>query len=381
MQVVATRRTPSAISPPPHRGNRLRRHVAACCRRLLAATERQLCLPGKLPGRGIHRVLVCCPGHCLENALLISPLLAEIEALYPGAKIDVVGCGNACVQLFANRVRVRRIYSVLRMIARHPWATTVLLRQLRRDTYDLAVDPGIAPQSGRLLLALAKARFKLGYPDDRGPAAPAWYELHPPEHLAQRSVFLLRAAYGGKVSRPYPPLNLHLPKAETDRARETLDAILSGMEPSSHPRIVVGIFTDPAGANRYRSDWWEQFVDNLVAELPDVCIVDLVAEHGESQLDKRVASYYTRDPRQLAAMISCMDAFISTHCGVMHLATATGTPTMGLFSRTSSAKYGPCGLQHEAIETGNLSAADVAAIATDWLTLTAAGDPGVGDTT
>lgn len=380
MQVAAKRHTPSAISPPPRRVNRLRRLVAACCRRMLTAAERQLCLPGQLPCHGIHRVLVCCPGHRLENALLISPLLAEIEAMYPGAEIDVVGGGNACAQLFANRVRVRRIYGLLRMIARHPWATTKLLRQLRRYAYDLAIDPGIDPQSGRLLLAFAKARFKLGYPDDRGPAAPAWHALRPPEHLAQCGVFLLRTAYAGKVSRPCPPLNLYLQKAETDRAREKLMAILGGMESSCRSRIVIGIFTDPTGAKRYASDWWEQFIDNLMAGLPDACIVSLVAEHGEGQLDDRFASYHTHDPRQLAAMISCMDAFISAHCVVMHLAAATGTPTMGLFSTTSPAKYGPYGPLHEAIETDGMSAADIAAIAVDWLKLTAAVDPGVGDT-
>jgi ADP-heptose:LPS heptosyltransferase len=381
MQDNSAQKRQTATSPPSWNVVRSHRsYVAACCRRLLVTTARQLCLPGQLPCCGIHRILVCCPGQRLENALLIGPLLAEIEALYPCAQIDIVGGGNACAQLFAGRFRVRRTYSLLRMVTRHPWATTKLLRQLRRDTYDLAVDPGIDPQSGQLLLALAKARFKLGYPNDRGPAAAAWHELHPPEHLAQRGVFLLRAAYAGKVSRPCPLFSLQLSNVEMSRAREALEAIVGGTESSCRPRMVIGIFTDPTGANRYRSDWWEQFIDKLVAELPDVCVVDLVVEHGESPLDGRLTCYCTRDPRQLAAMISCLDAFIGNHCGVMHLAAATGTPTMGFFSTTSRAKCGPYGHQHESIETGNLCAADVATIAADWLKLTAPRNRGIGGT-
>ena len=381
MQDTSAQKRQTAKSSPSWNVVRLHRsHVAACCRRLLVAIERQLCLPGQLPCCGIHRILVCCPGQRLENALLIGPLLAEIEALYPRAEIDIVGGGDACAHLFAGRFRVRRTYRLLRKVARHPWATTKLLRQLRRDTYDLAVDPGIVPKSGQLLLAIAKARFKLGYPDDQGLAAAAWHELHPPEHLAQRSVFLLRAAYAGKVSRPCPSFSLQLSKMETERARKALEAMLGGTESSHRSRIVVGIFTDPTGTNRYPSDWWEQFIDKLVAELPDACIVNLALEHGESLLVERFTSYCTSDPRQLAAMISCLDAFVGTHCGVMHLAAATGTPTMGLFSATGLAKYGPYGHQHKGIETGSLGAVAVAAIATDWLKLTAPSDQGISCT-
>jgi ADP-heptose:LPS heptosyltransferase len=97
--------------------------VATCFRRLLDVTDKQLCGPGLLPVRGIHRVLVCRPNHRLGNTVLITPLLAEIEALYPGAEIDVVSGGNVGEQLFVERFHVRRVYSLPRKVARHLWAT------------------------------------------------------------------------------------------------------------------------------------------------------------------------------------------------------------------------------------------------------------------
>lgn len=373
----------NTLSAPPslrHMGRWRRRLVSACLRRLLAATEQRLCTPGQLPSRGIRRVLLCGPGYHRDEALLISPLLAEIETLYPSAETDVVAGCNSNEDLFTHRFQVGRFYHLPRNFTRRPWATIGLLRQLRRDTYDLAIDPCPDSQPARLLLAFARARFKLGYPAAWGPAATTWDEVHLPTHLAQRSVSLLRAAYAERISAPCPPLDLRLQKAETDRARKALKDVLGGMEQSRCTRTVVGIFVEAAGAKRYGSDWWERFIDNLVAGLPDVCIVNLVAEPVESQLDQRFASYCTREPRHLAAVIACMDAFISADRGAMYLAAASGTPTMGLFSTSgSSARYGPYGPLHEAIDTDALSAEDVAAIASDWLKLTPAGDPGLRD--
>jgi len=358
-------------SPLRHKGMLRRRLVAACFRPLLDKVDRLLCRPGQLPTRGIHRILVCRPNHRLGNTLLVSALLTEIESLYPGAEVDVVIGGHAGECLFTHRFQVRRFYSVPRRIARHLWATVRLLRELRSNTYDLAIDTCVDSQSGRLLLAIARARFKLGYPDERHLAASAWHGTACPDHLAQRSVFLLRMAYSGHVSQPYPPLSLRLQDAEKARARETLEAILNSPTPSRHPRVVVGIFPHATGAKRYSADWWARFIDKLLALQPDVQIVNLVAEHGENQLDDQFVSYYTRDLRHLGAMIACMDAFISADCGVMHLAAATGTPTLGLFASTCPTKYGPDGVDHEAIETRDMAPGDVAMVTADWLALTA----------
>lgn len=194
-----------AQSPPdasPRRTHRWRRRlVAGCFRRLLRSADAQLCEPGQLPVRGIHRVLVCRPNHRLGNTLLISPLLAEIEALYPGAEIDLVSAGCAAGNLFTRRFQIRTVYSLPRKIARHLWATIRLLRQVRSDTYDLAIDACNDSQSGRLLLAIVKARFKLGYPDEPSDRKSAWRDFPCPEHLAHRGVFLLRTAYAGTTAQ------------------------------------------------------------------------------------------------------------------------------------------------------------------------------------
>lgn len=361
-----------------------RRILALFFGRLFGTVGSRLCEPGQLPRRGIHRVLVCRPNHRLGNAILISPLLAEIEALYPGAEIDIVAGGHAAQTLFSDRFQVRQVLSLPRKMARHPWITLRLLRQLRRDTYDLAIDACNDSQSGRLLLAIAKARFKLGFPDVREGSESAWKERSCPEHFAHRGVFLLRTAYAEKIDRAYPPLNLRVSEVEKQEARRTLIAILGESRKPADTRPVIGIFTNATGAKCYDEAWWTQFVSTLQTLQPEVQIVDLVAEHGQSQLGGNHASYYTRDLRRLASMISNMDGFISADCGVMHLAVASGTPTLGLFSATSPDKYGPDGSANAAVDTRAMSTADVAAIASDWYSLSVPGErrgePGLNNT-
>ncbi|MEO5830044.1 MAG: hypothetical protein ABIQ36_05695, partial [Rhodanobacter sp.] len=58
--------------------------VAGVLGRMFRQVGGQMCEPGGLPTTGIHRVLVCRPNHRLGNSVLISALIAEIEALYPG---------------------------------------------------------------------------------------------------------------------------------------------------------------------------------------------------------------------------------------------------------------------------------------------------------
>lgn len=355
------------------------RAVNFCFGRLFGAVAQTLCEPGQLPARGIHRVLICRPNHRLGNAVLISSLLAEVEALYPGAEIDLVSGGDAAQSLFADRFQVRRVFSLPRKVARHLWSTIVLLRQLRRDSYDLAIDACNGSQSGRLLLAIVKARFKLGFPDASTPAGSAWQGWSCPDHLGQRSVFLLREAYAGKVERDCIPLNLRLSEAERQQARQALDAVFHASHRHAATRPVIGIFANATGAKRYGEEWWTRFMTALLLRQPDLLIVDVVAEHGRTQLGGNFDSYYTRDLRRLAAVIANMDGFISADCGVMHLATASGTPTLGLFSVTCSKKYGPYGPANAAIETSDISAADVAAIVSDWLNVAVLTEPAAID--
>lgn len=342
-----------------------RKLIDGLFRRIFRRVGGGLCEPGQLPIHGIHRVLVCRPNHRLGNTVLLSPLVQEIETLYPGAEIDILAC-EAADALFGRRFRVRRIFAVPHRVAHHLLHTIGLLRELRRSRYDLAIDACHGSQSGRLMLALTRSRYKLGFPSKTTSPDSGWHACDWPPHHAQRNVFLLRRARsGGTIASDYPMLDVGVNSEEAKEASRVV-AILS-QEASAKGQRVVGIFTNATGAKRYDESWWVQFLTAFREAHPDVCIVDFVAAHGCSHLDGNIASFYSRNLRRMASFIANLDAFISADCGVMHLAVASGTPTLGLFRTTDPAKYAPYGGHNTGFVTEGMDARQVAAIASRWL--------------
>lgn len=337
--------------------------VASALRRRFRRVGDTLCEPGKLPGTGIHRVLVCRPNHRLGNSVLISPLIAEIETLYPGAEIDILG-SYATECLYAHRFSVRHVFVLPGKIARHLWQSVGVLRALRRCRYDMAIDACNGSQSGRIVLALAHARYKLGFPDPKLNPASAWHVLAWPDHLAHRSVFLLRQARAGSSARDYPPLNLVLTSDEREAAARVMARLCNGACGTRPPTLAI--FPNATGAKCYGEDWWRSFVDTFQSLCPQVRLIDLLAAHGRSQLGSRLTPYYSQNLRRLAAMTACMDGVISADCGVMHLAAASGTPTLGLFSVTDPAKYAPYGGANAALDTRGMDAVGAAITAAQW---------------
>ncbi|MEP6899052.1 MAG: glycosyltransferase family 9 protein [Rhodanobacter sp.] len=333
-------------------------------RRMFRRVSGALCEPGGLPASGIHRVLVCRPNHRLGNSVLISPLISEIESLYPGAEIDLLGSQSTEI-LYAERFRVHRVFVLPQKIARHLWRSAGTLRALRRSRYDLAIDACNGSQSGRIVLALSQASYKLGFPDLALSPTSAWHALEWPDHLAHRSVFLLRQAYGGVTELSYPPLNLEVTSEERSEAGKVLAKVCGGT--CKLRGSIVAIFPNATGAKCYSEEWWRQFVDTFQLLHPQVRLVDMLAAHGRSQLGSQLMPYYSRNLRRMAAMIACMDGFISADCGVMHLAAASGTPTLGLFSVTDPVKYAPYGGTNAALDTREMNPVSAATAAAQWL--------------
>ncbi len=178
--------------------------------RLFRKAGAGLCGPGQLPIHGIHRILVCRPNHRLGNSVLISPLIQEIERLYPGAEIDLLA-SDAAAELFSCRFRVRRVFPLPAKAARHLLRTLRLLWEMRAAHYDLAIDMSLGSHSGRLALALARSRYKLGFPDGMQAVRGPWAGYAWPSHHAQRAVLLLRSAFAGPiVEGAYPALDVGL---------------------------------------------------------------------------------------------------------------------------------------------------------------------------
>lgn len=300
----------------------------------------------RLPRAGIHRVLICRSVHTLGDSLTLTPLLSELADTYPGAEVDIVcGCpvADALFESFSN---VRHVLRMPRHVAGHPLATARTLHAMRRKRYDLVIDPDPQSQTGRLLALSARATYSLGYVGPKksgtlthGVSIPVG--LH---HKAMTPVYLLRSATGeDPATRGYPQPSLMLTDAERECGRRTLARLaLTVRQPgASGPRI--GVFANATRDKLLAGDWWRAFIEAFRADMPGCRIVEILPAFGRSMLEDRFVCFYSSDIRKLAALIANLDAYISADCGVMHLAWATGTPTVGLFNATNPAEWGPFG--------------------------------------
>jgi ADP-heptose:LPS heptosyltransferase len=298
----------------------------------------------QLPLSGIFRILICRSTHSLGNTLLLTPLLAELEATYPGAEIDIVTRADAAEAIFHAFPAVRRIVRLPASVVRHPLVFWHAVRQLRAGHYDLVIDPCPRSRTGALLLRLANGRLKLGFAGK--PLARLTHAIargDAPKHTAQRPVFLLRSALGRLPPATYPALNIRLRADECALGAVLVDRLLGDSSGSRGSKGVIGIFANATGHKKLSEAWWQAFAAAFAQRHPDHSVVEIVPMFGRSLLGSRYPAYYSSDIRRLACVLSALRLFVSADCGIMHLACASGVPVIGIFSVTDPDEWGPYG--------------------------------------
>lgn len=301
-------------------------------------------LAEQLPLSGIFRILVCRSTHSLGNTLLLTPLLAELEATYPGAEIDIVTRADAADAVFRAFPAVRRIVRLPASIIRHPLVFWRAARRLRAGRYDLVIDPCPRSRTGALLLRLANGRLKLGFAGK--PLATLTHAIatvDAPKHTAQRPVFLLRSALGRAPPAVYPSLSIRLGADERALGTMLVDRLVDDLSGPRASKGVIGIFANATGHKKLSGAWWQAFAAAFAQHHPDHSIIEIVPMFGRSLLGSRFPAYYSSDIRRLACVLSALRLFVSADCGIMHLACASGVPVIGIFSVTDPEEWGPYG--------------------------------------
>ncbi|HEY8011620.1 MAG TPA: glycosyltransferase family 9 protein [Rudaea sp.] len=323
----------------------LRRRLAQRGMQLVAGDGRSASAQMQaLPASGVFRVLICRLSHSLGNTLLMTPLIQEIEATWPGVEIDLVTRSPAAAEIFAGYDCVQNIFCMPRHGVRHPLRFLHLLRSMRDAHYDLAIDTDPRSQSGRALLLRSRARYKLGFVSDSkgGTLSHAIDPQAAPKHAGQFPVYLLRAALRRPASE-YPPLDLRLTHAEHEQGGQILARLTAQIPGAGAKKGIIGIFANATGPKFLDEAWWRDFMPAIETHFADFAIVEIVPMSGESMLGNRYPAYYSTSIRKLAKVLSQLSILICLDCGIMHLARASGTRTAAIFTSTETAEWGPYG--------------------------------------
>jgi ADP-heptose:LPS heptosyltransferase len=273
----------------------------------------------------------------LGNILFLTPMLRSLAAGLPAAAIDVVIQSAAQKTLLENLPGIRRVWI---QPTKSVFGILNLLRHLRAQRYDLAIDPIGNSINNRLVLALCGARQRAGFA-----VANQWLALThagaapASRHQAIQAVELLRSA----IAKPRFAYLDTLAIAPGAAAQATAEHRWRRLFPERLPDgPVVGFFAQATGKKQFTPSWWHHWRATMGACAPAAVLVQ-ICPPDVGPLNASLAHVSIAPLDELAAFLARLDIFVAADSGPMHLAAAAGVPVVGLFRATSPAAYAPLG--------------------------------------
>ena len=256
----------------------------------------------------------------LGDAVLSSGLLAHLITLNPDARITIA-CGPVAAPLFAATPNVERVIA----LEKKPWAAHWFELWLHSTTrvWDIVVD---LRSSALAWLLLARKR----------------YVLHKGDSAVHR-IAMYSSLFG--LGEPAIP-RLYAADAHRARAAELI--------PEAGSVLAIGP-TANWGGKQWPASSFSQLVERLTRPGAsfDGASVAILGSVQERQAAEPVTRSVAEDRRidlvgteELLTLYACLERcalYIGNDSGLMHLAAASGIPTLGLFGPSREVHYAPQG--------------------------------------
>jgi heptosyltransferase III len=305
---------------------------------------------GEIPN--IKRVLISRPNHRLGNQLLLTPLVQEVIDTFPDCKIDLFVKGGVANAVFESYENIDKIIQLPRKPFNQLIKYIFCWFKLKKHDYDLVINGDKNSSSGRLSTQIAKAKFKVfGETNDS-----IQYTFDDYEHISKYPIYNLRD-YLTKIgfpenNKPIPTLNIKLSEVEIAHGKSVLKGIVN------NNKSTICIYTNATGDKIYDEDWWMKLYNRLLKNYPEYNIIELLPIENTSKINFAAPNLYSKDVREMCALIANTAIFIAADNGVMHLASAAQIPVVGFFKVTKLEKYRPYGNGSLAFNTNDTNIND-----------------------
>ena len=301
----------------------------------------------------VKRILITRPNHRLGNQLLITPLIQELTATFPNAKIDLFLKGGVGNILFENYSQVDQKINLPKKHFKELGQYVGGWLKLKKYKYDIVINVVKTSSSGRLSTKLANGKYKFFGLEE----AEFTHNFDNLNHIAKFPVYSFRESISHLGIEPnldtVPPLKMMLSEKEIAHGKVELDKL------KEKDAKTIALFTYATGAKCYSKEWWAAFYKELKATLPEYNIIEVLPVENVSQLNFSIPHFYSKDVREICGFFANCDVFIGADSGIMHLATASGVPTLGLFSVTKPDTYKPYGNNSKGIDTNETSNTEI----------------------
>jgi ADP-heptose:LPS heptosyltransferase len=288
--------------------------------------------------REAKRVLLVLVNFRLGNTLLATPAVNAVVRAFPGAEIAFLGgpAAPAVLQGF----KLARIHVVRRSHAWLPHRMAALLREIRAARYDVAIHlGGSAISLGAQLTGWSGAPQRVGC---RGRSGSLFFTTAREPSAARHKLDALGDLLSALGVGPLGERCLALSDDERADAARWLAAHFG----SGHAAPVAFF----AGGRDYKGKSWSRdALAAVAARLRErgIPVLLILGPEERAEAPALVAAFAgagilaDAPLRQVAASCAACRAVVSPDSGPMHLAVASGAPTVALFRKPNHDRWGP----------------------------------------
>ena len=295
----------------------------------------------------VKKILICRPNHRLGNNLLLTPLVNELTKIFPNSEIHLFTKGDISDIIFENYKDVVRTIKLPRKPFKNLIKYFTCWFSILDDNYDVVINANKKSSSGVLATKLSKSKYKFyNILNDK------LTHFKDYKHHAKNPIYNLRYQVKNhldRVNKTIPKLDIKLRNYEIQNGEKLLKLMFRNQKP------IISIFTFATGNKCLSKDWWSKLYSKIENFEENYNILEILPAENVSQIDFVAKTYYSRDIREIASVMYNVKIFIGADSGMMHLAHASKTKTIGLFNVTQPKLYGVYGNGNISVDTNSTS--------------------------
>jgi len=302
--------------------------------------------PEEFDAESISKILVIRQDSRLGNLVLMTPLIRGLKTAFPDAELDVL-ISEGYEEMLSNNPYIDNTIVFEKRKARLlPWLYPLFIKRLRRTGYDIAIDVSNGYHfslNNMLLTSLSGADYRIGYNrNDAHAFLNLLVPLPPPDmHMADAML--------GLVNYISPDVHeFATAYFLNDEDCSFADAWLKSHGITELDSFFV-IHPGGKGKKRWNESNFAGLIDRINTDIGvKIVVIGGIAEHDVLAKigDFSKGSFEALENvtvGQMAAVIDRSNLFISGDTGPIHISSALGRPTIGIFISSDFRVYGPRG--------------------------------------
>lgn len=274
----------------------------------------------------LNRVLINRPNQRLGNILLITPLVQEIIKDYPQVKIDLFVKGKVAPIIFQNYPQIDQIIELPKKPFKELFQYIKVWLKIKKEKYDLVINVDKNSSSGRLSTSFANSYYKI-FGSEFELDSSKENQIHQAQYPVYQFQKFKELFSNHQENLNIPTLNIQLSDLEIENGKELLKKLIK--DPS---KKTLAFFTYATGAKCYDAEWWTDFYTIFYPKYAEhYNLIEILPVENISMLEHKLPEFYSKDVREIAAVMYNCEIVVAADSGMMHLSCAAPTKTLGLF--------------------------------------------------